>query len=731
MKHLLLITLFLIAAQSPLPLSAQTPRSARSATGGANREELRARRMIDSATSLLESGQRERGISMLEAVGNMFPDSNARFRAALELGRYYQETSKFEEALTQLRLVRESEDPAELAEAWYRMGAVQFSQAKYNEAFSSLRRVTNDYPESTWTNYAYDIIGQGHFKQGRWGKAVEAFQMVGTAVPSDLEQDGEVLAEAGQRLFIKVTDKDLRILNMLGEDLQVKLDAESGDSETVPLLALGRAGEDWLASVRMAPETSEANDSILSVQGGESISVTYIDNNNAEGDRDVNVGKTVRIVSTGRVNFTDGAYNRNVRGLFAGQPAYIRLTDLDLDQSNEADQVTVSVKALYAVEPEEESAEDALAVDVSDLADEEEEVIWEERGNLQVTLTETAPHSGEFRGSFRPVEAGGTGVDGPSLEIMPNDEILLSYVDETHLRSREPEVRNARVRVVVGGSTEPESIVSVANDPDTQARKLLIEAQLLHRWGSIFKDVGLDTSAYSKAEEGLVKVEEILQLTARESVDRELLERSFATKWDLFLVQGKLNEAIATCQALVRLFPDTSLVDQAFMNIARARSESEDPQEKWEAVNVYGQVIQLPESELKAEAQFRIAEVTEELIKINTKAGAQPKFAPAMVEYQRCADTYPNSPFAGESFNKIINYHIGLRDYVRGVELMDRVTQDYPDAPWLDEILLKWGVVAFRMGNQDLAVQKFMQVLEQYPNGPSAGQASDFLRKLR
>ena len=730
MKRLILLLIFGFSSGITLPLTAQTPRSARSATEGANREELRARRMIDSATSLLESGQHERGISMLEAVGNMFPDSKARFRAALELARYFQETSKYEDALEHLRGVRDSEDPAELAEAWYRIGAVQFEQARYNEAFSSLRRVTNDYPESTWTNYAYDIIGQGHFKQGRWGKAVEAFQMVGTAVPSDLEQDGEVLAEAGQRLFIKVTDKDLRILNLLGEDLQVKLKAESGDSETVPLLALGRAGEDWLASVRMASEGSQPNDGILSVQGGESISVTYIDHNNASGDRDVKLGKTVRIVSTGRVNFTDGAYNRNVRGLFAGQPAYIRLTDLDLDISDAMDTVSVSVTALYAVEPEEESAEDALAVDVTNL-DDEQEVVWEERGRLEVSLTETAPHSGEFRGSFRPVEEDTDPVEGPSVVIQPNDKLELRYVDETHLRSRQPEERNARVRVVVGGSTDPESIVSVANDPDTQARKLLIEAQLLHRWGSIFKNVGLDSSAYSKAEEGLVKVEEILQLTARESIDRTLLEQSFATKWDLFLVQGKLKEAIATCQALVRLFPDTALVDQAFMNIARARSESEDPKDKWEAVRVYGEVIDLPESELKAQAQFRIAEIKEDLIKMSTKAGTQPNFAPAMVEYQRCADTYPNSPFAGEAFNKIINYHIGLRDYVRAVELMDRVTQDYPDAPWLDEILLKWGVVAFRMGNQGLAVQKFMQVLEQYPNGPSATKASDFLAKLR
>jgi TolA-binding protein len=716
----------LLCAASPLLAQedAAQPRSARSGSG-AGAEDLRAQRMIENGLELMASNQQERGLGMIQAVGKMFPESKVRFRAALELARWHQEKNQFPEALTALQTARQSEDPAELAEAWFRLGAIQFQQGQINEAFASLRRVTNDYPDSLFANHAFETIGQGHFKQGRWGKAVEAFRMVGTAVPADLIQGDEVLAEAGQRLFVKVSDKDLRILHLLGQKLTVTLRAESGDEETVELTPLGRGGEDWLASVRMAPEASQPNDALLSVRGGEWITVTYLDNNNAEGKTDVPLSSRVRIVSTGNVSFTDGAYNRSVRGLFAGQPAYVRLTDLDLDRSAKPDSTEAKVTALYKVEkPKEEGV--IPGVDVNALEEEKEE--WAERSSITIRLTETAANSGEFRGSFRPFTTGGEAGD---IEIMPGDELVVSYSDETHLRGTTPEDRSARVAVVVGGSTEPQSIVSVANDAVTQGRKLLIEAQLLHRWASIFKDVGLDDSAFTKAEEGLEKVQEILALTARQSIERGLLEQTFATKWDLFLVQGKLNEAIATCQALVRLFPDTPLVDRAFLNIARARSESESEADKMESIKVYRQVLALPESTNKAEAQFRIGEVTEELIKMRTKAGQQPNFAPAMMEYQRCAESYPNSPFAGEAFNKIINYQIGLRDYVRSVELMDRVVQDYPDAPWLDEILLKWGVVAHRMGNPDTAVQKFMQVLEEYPNGNAAGQAAQFLQKLQ
>jgi outer membrane protein assembly factor BamD (BamD/ComL family) len=172
-------------------------------------------------------------------------------------------------------------------------------------------------------------------------------------------------------------------------------------------------------------------------------------------------------------------------------------------------------------------------------------------------------------------------------------------------------------------------------------------------------------------------------------------------------------------------------VDRAFMNIARARAASRLPAELREAIRVYRSIIDLPESGYKPEAQFRIGEVTEEMIRLSVQTGQTPNLSPAMLEYQRVTEQYPHSPFAGEAFKKIINFHLQQQDYLRGVELMDRVVQDYPDAPWLDEILLQWGVAAFRMRNPAVARQKFLQVLEEYPNGQAAAQAANFLQRLQ
>jgi TolA-binding protein len=107
-----------------------------------------------------------------------------------------------------------------------------------------------------------------------------------------------------------------------------------------------------------------------------------------------------------------------------------------------------------------------------------------------------------------------------------------------------------------------------------------------------------------------------------------------------------------------------------------------------------------------------------------------PDYSPAMLAYKRCADMYPSSPYAGESYKRVIDYYISMKDYTRASETLERVFEDYPDAPWLDEMLLKWGVVNHRMGKREEAISKFRRVVEEYPGGKSARQAANFLKKL-
>ena len=71
------------------------------------------------------------------------------------------------------------------------------------------------------------------------------------------------------------------------------------------------------------------------------------------------------------------------------------------------------------------------------------------------------------------------------------------------------------------------------------------------------------------------------------------------------------------------------------------------------------------------------------------------------------------------------------KDFDRAIETLERVFQDYPDAPWLDEMLLRWGIVRFRLGDSAGAAEKFRRVLEEYPSDSAAAQASSFLQRLQ
>lgn len=719
-----------LAVAVVLPVHAQE-KDGEDATAGLTPRQLdaRAARMVSSALDLLKGGEEERAVGMLEAVPRMFPETQARFLAYLALGRFRLEKRLTDRAMADLRQVDAAEDPERRAEALVLQSKGYQQSGKPGEAVMLLRRVTQDFPASAYANDAYFEIGQIHFDAGRWSRAAEAFRMVGTAVPDEAAVEGAaVLTEAGQRLFIHVMDRDLPVLAELKEKLVVTVTARSGDSEELLLEPFGRAEGGALASVETAPEPTAPNDGRLTVQGGEEVTVTYVDKTNAAGETDVPVKATAQIVSTGILSFMDGAYRQRVKGVFAGQPAFLRLRDLDLDTTPTPDRAKVTVVASYR-KPRPTSEE--LALGAEPVAEDDD--TWVERGRVAVDLVESADRSGVFEGRFTPVvPAEGATVDAADgLAVAADDRLVAEYADERHLGGVVAEPRFAEVLVLVGGSTEPQSIVATASDATVQARKLLLEAQLLHKWGSIFKEVGLDTHAKSKADEGLLRIDEIMALAARFSLDRTVVEYMFATKWDLQLVQDQLEAAIGTCRALVRLYPDTALADLAFMRIAAARVASKDARDIDDGIRVFRSVLNLPNSASKAEAQFGIAEALEKLAKIKATGETPPDYSSAILAFRVCAETYPESSFAGESFKRIVNYHIGIRDYARAVETLERVFQDYPDSPWLDEMLVRWGVVLHRLGDRDAAVRKFQRVLEEYPGGAAAQQASSFLERLR
>lgn len=710
--------LLLSILAAPCAVGGEPPAKGKGDPAEDAKTEYRAADMLKRGIELLELKQEERALKLISSVPRMFPAAKARFKAFLVLGQHHMDKRSYELAIRQFRHLAASEDPDQQAEALYLEGICHYNLNDYDKAFMALRRVTNEFPWSVYANEAFYYIGQCHFKLGRWAKAVEALEKVGTSVPANAQ--GETLAEAGQRLFAKVFDRDLVVLSTLGGKPKATLVAKSGDREEIALDPLGQGGEFHIGSLPTALGQAKPGDGTLQITGGDTVTVETIDANTQDGKRNEKRVVTIRMVSTASVGFTDGAFREYTQGVFGDSEAFIRVKDLDRDTSGERDRITVRVFTQYKQEREPEGERTGLV----EFGREEETVV---RDSVQVTLTETEPHSGIFVGSVVPRVATdkAEAIQGDDrLSAMKGDELAVEYLDEAHAAGFEPREVRATARLLIGQIQDVKIEHREVDTLDLKARKNLIEAKIFLRLGSIFKDVGLQKQASEKAAEGLDRVDEVIRTSAKASLDRALVEEAFSVKWDLLLLQDKLSEAIAVCRTLTQLFPDSTLVDRALLKIGQARMESDKPQE---SIGIFNAVIALPKSDLKAEAQFLIGKVLERIANDHAKqSGREPDLSQALTAYKKCSDSYPDSPFAGDALEQIANYYILAKDYRRAIELMERVFQDYPDASFLDRMLLKWVIAAYRVGNLAAAKAKAEQLLAEYPNSPLAPKARQF-----
>ena len=107
-------------------------------------------------------------------------------------------------------------------------------------------------------------------------------------------------------------------------------------------------------------------------------------------------------------------------------------------------------------------------------------------------------------------------------------------------------------------------------------------------------------------------------------------------------------------------------------------------------------------------------------------------FSPAIMAFKRCAETYPSSSFAGESYKRIIDYNVSIRNYSSAIEILERVFQDYPDefcAEISEHRLLDVRIINERLYTEG-AKEKFQRLVEEYPGGNAAKTATKFLKRL-
>lgn len=714
-----LLTLLLIAPASMAQPAASGP------------DDFAAARLLRTAEENIEAGAGDRGVAMLENLLERFPGTAHRFKASLLLARYFVEQNQDEAARPHLRRLitldrafdeLSPEQELMLQEALYLHGRSAFNRQNYAEAFPSLRRIIRDFPNSRWANEAYFYIGMAHFTQENWQGAIETLALVGT-VGEAADADNPFI-EAGRRFYIRLEDPDLPILHRMGERITVRVETDSGDREVVECIPIQSGADVFMGSIATVVGAPAPGDNRLQVRGGDTVRVFYVDRNTEGGDNNVERLMEKKVVSTGRLFFTPGNWEGSTEVGFVGQPAYIELEDVDLSVSDQADTVTVTVVSRYAVEEEED---DDVSLILSG-GEEDEAETHVERDSIRLTLREHADgapvRSGLFRGRVDLIHVNDDAeaeADRPRLRVEIGDEIVVFYTDELHLGGAEPREVTSLIRVSGDLQSVPRATQYVVDDPILRAEKHLVEAGAFIELARIFREMGLRIGSDERADEALELLRLVLQ--DAENLSVPILEQTYRKKWETEILKGDYQTAIRTCSEFARRFPDSPLVEDAFLRIAGIYMEDGERQSLGRARTLYQTLLRTGTVATQAEAAYQLALISQQSNPTNPGV--------AIPHFQNVAERFPESPHAGEALSRVIDFHIEQGNFPVAIDLLEQVFSDQPDAPYLDSMLMKWVAVALRRGDFRTAAEKAEQLLFDYPGSRFATRAQELLPRIR
>ena len=719
----------------------------------AQAEDRQARHLYDKALELMDYKQYERGIAMLNTIVRDNPGSMIAYKSHLAMGKHHLDQRNNKDALGHFMLLTRVlapapgeklvEEQAELYhESLFQAGFAHYQGGQYASCFPLFRRLTEVAGRTKWANMAYFYIGMSHYQLKNWSKAIDSLSLVGTEVDADGTSESDELGriEIGQRFYSKIEDADIPIMRKLDIPVQAEIRVSSGDIELITGVPVPGKPNEMLASAPTALGAPIPNDGVVQMIGGDTLEVVYTDDSTSDGEKGIKRTGKVRAVSTGTVGFYLGDNSTPSYIAYPGQPQIVILRDADLDKSSQAESAILTIVSRYKVEASEANESDDL-LDIFSLGGEDEDV-WKERDRITLKLTENGEgpniRTGEFIGKINlvPVVAGVEANNADQLLTCDElDELYVTYKDEVHLYGDEARETEATVKVsgsVNSGVTADQHVVF---EKLLKARKGSVEAEALVGLGSIYKEMGLDQRANGRANEALDKINPII--INRNDLPGELVEQAFKLKWESELLKDDFDSATATCLAFNRLYPESVLADQALMTLGRGLT---DKGQYTQAVEVYQKVLALENPISAAEAQFRIGVAleekavreTEESDEHNSKWGIaglskatamQNRMSPAINAYRKTFQTYPESTFAADALGRVIRHYVETDNFAQAANLLESVFADYPDAEFLDEMLLLWANVAFRMGDNNTAKAKLQQLIFDYPTSEHVAEA--------
>jgi outer membrane protein assembly factor BamD (BamD/ComL family) len=747
----------MIAIALLLGLTQSPAWAAREAKERRSPEEMQAYRLLEKAESRLEL-EPDVAEKMLRDIIRNWPGSPVRFMAWLKLGNHYMQQGKWNEAVSAFTMLKELKKPDEplegedlelYLEAHYNIGVVYYHSGQYESAFPVLRTITRDYPHTVWANQAYYYIGMCHFARENWNRAIEALERVGMFM--DLDSPVAKHVEAGRRFYIRIDDDDLPILKRLGREIKATVRTSAGDEETITCIPLTSTAETYIGSLPTVVAPVAPGDNKLQVLSRNEIFTTYLDLNTEAGQREVKREYVTKVVSSGGVRFTIATFDEKAESAYLEQDQYLTVFDADLDVNEEPNLLYARVVSRYERPRDNQllQSDESKGIDLDRVAEEEAADKYVVRDEVRVTLHElTTNRTLRASGDVSPVRTGLFGgkvrieeIHGEDnadrtdnvLACRMGDQVVAYYLDEYHHEGEVVRECTDMVKVVGEINNLPVSRTAYVPDLITRAKKARVEAEAYLELGKIFKSMGLLDGATEKCNQGIELADQVIAESG--PIPQELVEEAFKLKWELYLNAGELQAALATCKTFARHFPQSKFADQALLKIGAVHVEAGD---YMAALSVFESILSLPQSLAKAEAQYRMGEVTFEkelaaLKKSKLKTDEPPEVTAmrsAIQHYKRCADLYPESEFAGESLAKLVDYYVQAEDLPAAEDLLEKVSVDYPDARFMDRMLLKWVLVAYKRGDVSRALEKCKELVYQYPESSYAEKARKLMPQL-
>lgn len=751
-------------------------------------EDRAARKLLEAGDARLDADEKEKALEIWQSVLERYPRSKVRHEAHMRIGNhlltekgsYDQARKHFEAAASE-----ENADDAMRAEATLNQGTCFFEAQLYGKCFTIMRRVIEDFPTSSQVNRAYYYIGLGHFKQAHYSRAISSLEKVGTALTKEDKNIEKV--EAGKRLFVKIEDADLAILDA-NETVEVVCTTKRGDSENLTCRPVGRNVRLVLGSLPTRLGKVKKDNGLLEVGGGDVVEVHYVDRHTADKEFNKKRLKTVVVVGTAKVSIMDGSFKDTLRGAVLGKAVNLQVIEGDGDVTDGNDAISAKVEIYRQKTPEEIEAEiadlvakgeivapaegtdplKALAADGSEdgpkidplkridgLTFKLEEVAIEkpkaalaevqapgeneDPEDADAPDAEPAPpvepveedlddgtiHTGVFRGLVV-LENSEEVKNDDKLQGLPGDIVRISYDDKLNITAEElmPKADAKCIEGNVGGVRVTKTRI---DDEELRLQTELKTASALTEIGNHYKEFGLEDKSVIKYQEALAVAEETAQ-SARKLGGR-ILEESYVGLWKIYFAMGNLGAATAMSRRLQAEFPESAFVDDAILQQANIAREQGDLQS---AIALYRGLTSIKNSELRGEGQFGIAECYEEMALASSTTQAEGYFEQAFRAYRAVFEQYPESGRVGDSVAKMANFYYRKKDYRRAIDVFENVLTGHPDANFLDVILFNYGRCLYRIDKKADARRQFDQLIEEFPDSALATEAkriSDALAK--